>query len=134
MRFLRPLIYLWAFPTTTVGLLFVIPTLLTRGRVQLFDGVIEVHGGFTGWFLHRGTALWMTGGATAMTLGHVVLGIDAPALDRTRAHERVHVHQCERWGPLFLPAYLLCSFIQWMRGHDAYHDNHFEKEAYAQAP
>ena len=65
-----------------------------------------------------------------MTLGHVVLGVDGPALDFTRPHERVHVRQCERWGPLFIPAYLLASAYQRARGRHAYRDNPFEREAY----
>jgi hypothetical protein len=135
VRVLRPLIYLWTLPTSTVGLLFLLPTLLTPGgRAQWIQGVLELHGGFTGWFLNRATRIWMPGGAAAMTLGHVVLGVDAATLARTRAHERVHVRQCERWGILFLPAYLLSSFIQWCRGRDAYYDNRFEREAYARAP
>jgi hypothetical protein len=32
-----------------------------------------------------------------MTLGHVVIARDQDLLDLTRAHERVHVRQCERW-------------------------------------
>ena len=48
-------------------------------------------------------------GPHALTLGHVVLGVSQAALDDTRAHERVHVAQYERWGPLFLPAYLAAS-------------------------
>ena len=65
-----------------------------------------------------------------MTLGHVVLGADQPSLDRTRDHERVHVRQAERWGPAFIPAYLLASIIAWMRGLDPYLDNPFEREAF----
>ena len=66
-----------------------------------------------------------------MTLGHVVLGRDLMALNFSRAHERIHVRQCERWGPLFLPAYLLASAWLWLRGRDPYLDNPFEREAYA---
>ena len=134
MNLRRPVKYLWALPTTAVGLLFVVPTLLTRGRAQWIDGVLELHGGATAWFLRRGTNLWLPGGAAAMTLGHVVLGLDAPTHARTRAHERVHVQQCERWGALFLPAYLLCSGVLWCRRRDAYRANPFEQEAYAKAP
>ena len=54
-----------------------------------------------------------------MTLGHVVLGRSAAALAETRAHERVHVTQCERWGPFFLPAYAASSLAAWARGGDA---------------
>ena len=65
----------------------------------------------------------------AITLGHVIVGTHAGELDRLRAHEQVHVRQCERWGPLFLPAYALAGVWQWLRGRDAYWDNPFEVEA-----
>jgi hypothetical protein len=134
VKLVRPICYLWALPTTLVGLGFLLPTLITGGRAQWIAGVLEIYGGITAWCLSRGTRLWMPGGVAAMTLGHVVLGVDRNTLDRTRAHERVHVEQCERWGPLFLPAYLLCSSILWFRRRDAYRDNPFEREAYAKAP
>ena len=59
---------------------------------------------------------------------------DQAALDRSRAHERVHVRQCERWGPLFIPAYLLASAVLWCQGRDFYEENPFEREAYAACP
>ena len=65
-----------------------------------------------------------------MTLGHVVLGRSAAALDLSQAHELVHVRQYERWGPLFIPAYLLCALVLHVRGKDGYRDNPFEREAY----
>ncbi len=122
--------YIWAFPTTAVGLLFLLPTVLSGGRPRVVEGVIELHGGFTTWFLSRVTAIWLGGGAAAMTLGHVVLAVSETEHDRTRQHERVHVRQCERWGPLFLPAYLGCSLYLKLRGRDAYLENPFEREAY----
>ena len=128
------LAYLWAGPTTAVGLAFVLPTLLTRGRARRVDGVLELHGGVCTWTLQRLVGLYLPGGAAAMTLGHVVLGVDAAALASTRPHERVHVRQCERWGPLFLPAYGLSSLVARLRGQDAYRDNRFEREAYGKAP
>jgi hypothetical protein len=126
----RPLVYLWALPTTAVGLLvFVLGSIAGRGtRHQVVDGVLEVHGGFVAWLLTHGTLL--EHGASAMTLGHVVLGRDEWALQLTRDHERVHVRQCERWGPLFLPAYLIASGLVFVRGGRAYLDNPFEREAY----
>ena len=69
--------------------------------------------------------------ALAMTFGHIVFGQSISALDITRAHERVHVRQYERWGPLFLPAYFIASFYQFARKRDPYRDNPFEVEAYA---
>ena len=125
----RALAYAWALPTTAVGLLFLPPALLSRtGGVRVVDGVLELHGGIVTFFLRRCTLL--KGGASAMTLGHVVLGRDRRLLDLTRDHERVHVRQCERWGPLFIPAYLLGSLLVMLRGGRPYEDNPFEREAY----
>jgi hypothetical protein len=64
-----------------------------------------------------------------LTLGHVVLARDLPALQQTRAHERVHVRQYERWGPFFLPAYAAASLWALSRGRHPYVDNWFEREA-----
>ncbi len=98
--------YLWAAPTTLVGL--AVATLaLPGGRLTCVDGVIEAHGPLLRWVLSHLTLL--RGGVAAITLGHVVVATDAKALEWTRAHERVHVNQCERWGPLFLP-YLCNAF------------------------
>lgn len=72
------------------------------------------------------------GGAHAITFGHVVLARDAAALDSSRTHERVHVRQYERWGPLFIPAYLLISLFLLLSGRDSYRENFFEKEAFRQ--
>jgi len=129
VRVRRVLIYLWAFPTTSLGIVALLLA-CTRGRVQvrIVEGVLEIHGGWITRFLRHGTLL--AGGASAMTLGHVVLGQSARLLDQTRRHERVHVRQCERWGPLFVPAYLLASLIAWLRGARPYLDNPFEREAY----
>ena len=125
----RALVYLWALPTTSVGLLFVPFALVSRrGGARVVDGVLEVHGGGVAFFLRRCTLL--RGGASAMTLGHVVLGRDERLLQLTRDHERVHVRQCERWGPLFIPAYLLASVLVKLRGGRPYEDNPFEREAY----
>jgi hypothetical protein len=128
----RLLVYLWTAPTTLVGLWLAPLALLTGGGVQRIDGVIEIHGGVVRWLLRHCTLL--KGGASAMTLGHVVLGQDRTVLELTREHERVHVRQAERWGPLFIPAYLLASLIALLRGKNAYFDNPFERDAYRKAP
>jgi hypothetical protein len=124
-------VYLWVLPTTCVGLLFLVPTWVSGGGARIVEGVIEIHGGAAAWFLRRVVPL--AGGASAMTLGHVVIGRSIEALNRTRRHERVHVRQCERWGPLFIPAYLIASAVVWMRGGAPYRDNPFEREAYENA-
>ena len=121
-------IYLWTLPTTLLGLWILPLALLTGGGAQRIDGVLEIHGGIVAWILKHCTLL--RGGASAMTLGHVVLGRDRHLLDATRRHERIHVKQAERWGPFFIPAYLIASLITLLRGRRAYMDNPFEREAY----
>lgn len=131
----RPLRYLWAFfPGTLLGLLCIPLAVCSGGHVHLMRGCIEVHGGLVTRLLRRGIRPLGFHGAAAMTLGHVILGIDEHCLCRSRDHEHVHVRQYERWGPLFLPAYFSASAIAWSRGQHPYLDNHFEREAYGAAP
>jgi hypothetical protein len=118
--------YVWAAPATAIGLALLLLA-ARNGRIAIVDGVIEAHGPL----LRRalgGFAL-LPGGVAAVTLGHVVVGRDAEALEETRPHERVHVGQYERWGPLFLPAYAAASVWALARGGHAYFDNWFEREA-----
>src|SRR5881392_3399469 len=96
----------WASPASLLGLALGACGLVSGGRVQRRGRVLEFHGGLVNWFLRR---LPLLGGAAAITFGHVVLGRTADDLDWTRDHERVHVRQYERWGPFFIPAYVLCS-------------------------
>ena len=98
------------------------------GRVRFVDGVLEMHGRTIAWVLKH--LIPISGGAGAMTFGHVVIGRDTERLDATRFHERVHVRQYERWGIFFYPAYLLSSFWLILRRRDSYLENPFEKEAY----
>lgn len=121
----RPLLMLWASPWTILGLFVGLVGLTTGGRARKRGPIIEFHGGVISWALK-----WFPGSPFAMTLGHTVLGRTGAALDTARQHELIHVRQYERWGPLFVPVYLLCSLALWLRGKDPYHDNPFEREAY----
>lgn len=100
---------------------------LWRVRVRVVDGVVEAHGPALAWLLTRCTLV--PGGASALTLGHVVVARDMWSTESTRVHERVHVRQCEAWGPLFVPAYLSASLWAIVNGGDVYFDNRFEVEA-----
>ena len=120
--------YAWAAPTSLLGLLAVA---LTAPRLRVVDGVLEAHGPRLARLLDLMAPQMHV---LAMTLGHAVIARDAVALDDTRAHERVHVHQAERWGPCFVPAYLIASAVAWGRGGDAYADNVFERDAWSTAP
>lgn len=122
-RLVRLFIRIWAFPTTLVGLILGLLALATGGRVQRARGCLEFHGGIV--------RLWSKKtGFAAITFGHVILGKSQRELAICRDHEHVHVKQVERWGPFFLPAYLLASLVVFCRGGDAYRDNPFEREAH----
>lgn len=112
---------LWASPNTLLGLALGLLLVPFGARLRIVDGVIEIAA--------RRAPPRRRWPFAAITFGHAVLGTHAQELQRLRAHERVHVRQCERWGPLFLPAYLLAGVWQWLRGRDAYRDNPFEVEA-----
>lgn len=125
----RLLLYIWVLPGTCVGLSLMPLALVSGGGVQVVDGVLEGYGGWLARLLAQ--PFWVSGPISAITFGHVVLGCDKPTLARTRRHERVHVRQYERWGPFFIPAYVLASFWVRLCGGNAYLDNPFEVEAYA---
>ena len=122
--------FVWAAPNTALGAVVILVG-IWRVPVRVVDGVLEAHGPTLAWLLTN--LLPMSGGVAAVTLGHVVLARDAELLETTRAHERVHVRQCEIWGPLFVPAYLAASVIAALRGEHFYFDNAFEVEAYRAA-
>ena len=119
--------YAWASPNTLLGLAGGLIMLIGGARARTVQGAIEFGGGAIGRALvDRRPPIRFR----AMTLGHVILGASAADLDAARPHEQVHVRQYERWGPLFLPAYLLSSIWQLARGRRCYRDNHFERQAF----
>jgi hypothetical protein len=119
--------YLWAGPASCIGLLLAAAGIAGGGRIRRHGGVLEAEGRLLAWGLRHLTIFG--GGVSAVTFGHVVLGTSRAVLDTTRAHERVHVRQYERWGPLFIQLYLAASVWAVARGGHAYYDNRFEREA-----
>lgn len=112
--------YLWAAPATALGLAAALAS-LSRPRIQGPILLCRSHRGFARWFLARR-------GYCAITLGHMVL-LTPAASPEILAHEMVHVRQTERWGPAFLPAYLVAMLAARLKGRDPYWDNRFELEA-----
>ena len=126
-RMKRILVYLWVAPATILGLIFLPLACISGGNVRVVGGVIEISGGLVTLFLQHG--MLVISSATAMTLGHVVLGQNESGLLSSRSHERIHVAQYERWGPLMIPLYLLSSGVARLCGKHPYWDNHFERDA-----
>jgi hypothetical protein len=124
LRLGRTAAYVWAAPTTGLGLVAGALTLCTGGRVQYRRGALEFHGGFARWLLSRRMVM-----ASAMTLGHVIIGRDIHCLEFCRDHEQAHVRQVEHWGAAFIPAYVIASVWALARGQHYYLDNWFERDA-----
>ncbi len=127
MKLLR---YLWVSPASLVGMLLGALALATGARARVVDGALEVAGGHV-----RSLILRLPEGLRfgAITLGHVIVGLDHAVLAHARAHEHVHVRQYERWGLFFFPLYLGSSLVQVFLGRDPYRNNCFEVEAFAKA-
>ncbi|MFH1918873.1 MAG: hypothetical protein ABIP48_03155 [Planctomycetota bacterium] len=118
---------LWAAPWTLFGLFIGGLALVTGGHVRRTGRVIEFWGGFASLFLQL---FPLVAGASAVTFGHTVLARGKSQLDASREHELVHVRQYERWGPVFVPAYLLFWLLLWLTGRNPYYDNPFERQAF----
>ena len=108
MRPWRWLVYLWAFPTTIWGLLIALIVLLSGGHVRIVDGVLEVYGGATDFCLRRVVGLILRGGASAMTLGHVILVRDSDLLLITRARRARSRPPMRTLGTAFHPRIYCC--------------------------
>lgn len=120
--------YVWTAPNSALGLTFGLLALIGGGHVQRVGPCLEFYGGWLPRVLRR---LPTGQGAVAITLGHTIIGVSSEILATVRDHEWVHVRQYERWGPFFIPAYLLASTWLWFRGRHPYFDNPFEVEAFA---
>lgn len=118
--------YLWALPVTLPAAGLALLARLGGARLRWHTGVLEVSGGPLPWIL---THIYPPMPIAAITLGHVVLARRPSDLERTRAHERVHVAQYVRWGALFPLLYLGESCRLLVRGRDPYRENRFEVEA-----
>lgn len=118
--------YLWAGPASLLGLVLAAMAAPFGAALRLRSGVLEVT------LAPRRSVQALRVPFlpfVAITLGHVVVARTARDQHRLRAHERVHVAQYERWGPLFLLAYPAESARQLLLGRRPYVDNRFECEA-----
>ena len=117
---------LWAAPCSVVGLLLAAVPLALGGKAVCRGGVLEVT------YRQRLAGCGQLARALpfrGIVFGHVILAVTDEELCRIGPHERVHVEQYERWGPLFFLAYGLSSLWQLCRGRSPYWHNHFEVQA-----
>ena len=123
-RALRAAAVVWAGPNSIIGLLLAPLGFLPGGSIRLRDGVLECVVGSLPRFLR---AVGDRGGIEAFALGHVVVAGSAALMSKSREHERVHVRQYERYGPFFLPLYVLSSVLALARRDHPYDHNRFER-------
>ena len=120
--------WLWALPTTLVGVLL---GFIGGARPAHTSGpecawVWHVEGGLLGWLF---SAVALPGGHIgAQTIGAVIL-IRPDCDPRLLTHERCHVRQAFALGPLYLPVYL----VSWLLAGCSYADNWMERQARAAA-
>lgn len=133
---LRPLQSLWALPLTLCALPLWCLVWLQKPFYPSNHAVVQV---FTTpaaiiFVAYSPTIAWLMrhhplGEMQAVAVGCCVLAQDAQMLERTLAHELVHVQQALHWGPLFPLAYAACSVWAYATGRCIYADNYFEKQA-----
>jgi hypothetical protein len=137
---MRNVMWLWALPLTLCG--FPLWLLLraqqrSEGRKYASNQAvahIKLAQEATVFIAYGEAAKWLLqhhpfGEMDAMAIGCCVFAQDQASLDRTLAHELVHVEQALRWGPVFPLAYGLCSVWQKCHGQCPYTNNYFELEA-----
>ena len=126
MRMVSVMKRLWAAPCSAVGLVLGTVPLALGGSASCTDGVLEIT------YRDRNAACGRIARRLpfrGIVFGHVILAVTRKELQGIRAHERVHVDQYERWGPLFFFAYGASSLWQLLHGRKAYWDNAFEVQA-----
>ncbi|HJS27429.1 MAG TPA: hypothetical protein VJ913_09930 [Actinomycetota bacterium] len=108
MRPLELLGFVWTVPNTVLGLVlgaFTFQLPRAHGGAFVFDRS------------PRGlTRLLRAMGRTAMTVGFVIVAA-VPVEGTLLAHERYHIHQYARWGPFFIPVYLVLAVPYGYRRH-----------------
>jgi hypothetical protein len=117
---------LWAFPCSVIGLVLAAIPLAAGGTARWSAGALEV--------TYRRSEARCGKLARALpfrgiVFGHVILAVTGEELAVIGPHERVHVAQYERWGPLFFLAYGASSLWQLAEGRNPYWHNHFEVQA-----
>ncbi len=125
MKTLRAIGWIWAIPTTLLGLLLAIigHTVFYKMRPGGVFQFVAIDGPWMWFFRRFGMAAITIGACTIFTAANR----DDPVMIR---HERQHTYQAGWLGPLFVPAYYLLCLWALLRGGNPYRDNPLEVQAY----
>ena len=121
---------LWAAPTSLIGFIIALPSLISGAKVTSINGALEITGGF---WVYTSTLYPALLHFDAITFGHVIVAKNTEILGTWRDHEHIHVRQYCRWGIFFLLAYPMASLWQLINRRHPYWHNPFEVEAYTKA-
>ena len=100
--------FLWTLPNTVLGL---VCGALTFQRPRVVQGAVVFDRAPRGL-----TAVMTRFDRTAMTVGYVIVSA-VPVEGTLLRHEQHHIEQYRRWGPLFIPVYLLLAIPFGYRRH-----------------
>ncbi len=104
----HPLGFVWTLPNTLLGLL---AGALTFQRPRVVEGALVFDRGPRGL-----TAMMRAFDRAAMTVGYVIVSSE-PVEGTLLRHEEEHIRQYDRWGPFFIPVYLLLAIPYGYRRH-----------------
>ena len=104
----HPLGFVWTLPNTLLGL---VAGALTFQRPRAVDGALVFDRGPRGL-----TAVMRAFDRAAMTVGYVIVSSE-PVEGTLLRHEKHHIVQYRRWGPFFIPVYLLLAVGYGYRKH-----------------
>jgi hypothetical protein len=117
---------LWAAPCSAVGIVLTAVLLALGGKAKWSSGALEVT------YRHSLASCGTLASKLpfrGIVFGHVILAVTREELKTIGPHERVHVAQYERWGPLFFLVYGASSVWQLVKGRSPYWYNYFEVQA-----
>jgi hypothetical protein len=126
MHWLKIAKLVWAAPCSVIGLVLAMLPLALGGKAKWSDGALEVT--YRQSQAHCGS-LASKLPFRGIVFGHVIIAVTCEELQRIGPHERVHVEQYERWGPLFFFVYGASGVWQLLKGRNPYWHNHFEIQA-----
>jgi hypothetical protein len=104
----HPVRFLWTLPNTLLG---VVAGAFTFQRPRVVEGALVFDRRARGL-----TAVMREFDRTAMTVGYVIVSSE-PVEGTLLRHEQHHIRQYERWGPFFIPLYLVLSIAYGYRRH-----------------